>query len=398
MKQKRIMILGGNAAQAEAIRTAKMLGYYTISTDLHEDNPGHKISDEYCKVDVADREAVLHEAMRLGIDGVIPYCSDVLASVAAYVADRMGLPGNPCEAVEIMTHKDKFREFLKNNGFRTPRAKGCADIADAEKFFLQLGCAAMMKPVDASGSKGVFKVESTEDIQAHWNECAGYSIAGSVIIEEYIETVGLQQDGDIFVVDGKIVFWGLCDQHKDECVAPYVPAMLSYPSSVDAKVEAKARKQVQKVLAALDYRMGPCNVEYVVDKSGDIYILEIGPRNGGNMIPYIIKESVGFDMVEATVRQAVGDEVELKPVAKHNCALTVVVHSRNDGVLDNVWLSDDAGARLCRRYTFADKGDKVHALRNGRDAIADMLFAFDKEEEMHEFISAIEEKVKVVLR
>ena len=46
MKQKRILILGGNIIQAEATMTAKRLGYYVISSDLYEDNPGHKIADE----------------------------------------------------------------------------------------------------------------------------------------------------------------------------------------------------------------------------------------------------------------------------------------------------------------------------------------------------------------
>ena len=47
MKQKRIMVLGGNIVQAEATLAAKRLGYYTISTDLHPDNPGHAIAEEY---------------------------------------------------------------------------------------------------------------------------------------------------------------------------------------------------------------------------------------------------------------------------------------------------------------------------------------------------------------
>ena len=95
MKQKRIMILGGNIVQMEATLEAKRQGYYVISADLHEDNPGHKVADEYCKVDIVDKEAVLREAKRLKIDGIVPYSSDTLAPIAAYVAEEMGLPGNP---------------------------------------------------------------------------------------------------------------------------------------------------------------------------------------------------------------------------------------------------------------------------------------------------------------
>ena len=129
--RKRILILGGNYVQAEATKTAKRLGYYVISADLYEDNPGHSIADEYCKVDITDKEAVLHEAQRLEIDGVIPYCSDILAPVAAYVQEQMGLPGNPCDVVNIMTHKDQFRDFMRKNGFLTPRSTKVITLDEA---------------------------------------------------------------------------------------------------------------------------------------------------------------------------------------------------------------------------------------------------------------------------
>ena len=111
------MILGGNIVQMEATLEAKRQGYYVISADLHEDNPGHKVADEYCKVDIADKEAVLREARRLKIDGIVPYSSDTLAPIAAYVAEEMGLPGNPYKAVCTLTHKDLFRKFLRENAF-----------------------------------------------------------------------------------------------------------------------------------------------------------------------------------------------------------------------------------------------------------------------------------------
>ena len=98
------MILGGNYVQAMATQVAKNLGYYVISTDLHEDNPGHRIADEYCKVDIINKDAVLKEAKRLRIDGIVPFCSDVLAPIAAYVQEKMGLPGNPYDVVHTL-HK-----------------------------------------------------------------------------------------------------------------------------------------------------------------------------------------------------------------------------------------------------------------------------------------------------
>ena len=170
MRQKRIMILGGNYVQAEATNTAKRLGYYVISTDMHEDNPGHSIADEYCKVDITDKEAVLHEAQRLEIDGVRPYCSDILAPVAAYVQEQMGLPGNPCDVVNIMTHKDQFRDFMRKNGFLAPRSTKVMTLDEAVSVIERAegNHAFMMKPTDNAGSRGVFKVCNADDIKKHW--------------------------------------------------------------------------------------------------------------------------------------------------------------------------------------------------------------------------------------
>ena len=394
MRQKRIMILGGNIVQAEATLAARRQGYYTVSTDLHTDNPGHAVADEYCPVDITDREAVLREASRIGIDGIVPYTSDVLAPVAAYVAETMGLPGNPCAAVDVMTHKDRFRDFLRSHGFPTPRGKGFRDIGDATAYFRTLGGAAMMKPVDSAGSKGVFKVCREDDIVRHWQETMAYSAEKTVIIEDFIEREGLQQDGDIFVANGRIVFWGVGDQHKDP-IAPYVPAMLSFPSTMRPAHTERARELVQQILSALGFRQGPCNVEYVVSTSGEVYIMEIGPRNGGNLIPFALQECTGVDLTALTVRQAVGDSVEIPAWDYACCALAVVLHARRDGVFRGVEIAEKYRPSLCRTFLFRREGDAVSRFHNGGDTVGTMTFRFDSREEMEAFM-ADGEAVKVL--
>jgi biotin carboxylase len=169
------MILGGNYVQAEATKAAKQLGYYTISTDLHEGNPGHRIADEYCKVDIIDNEAVLKEARRLEIDGIVPFCSDVLAPVAAYVQEKMGLPGNPYDVVHTMTHKDLFRKFMQREGFLTPHNVKVSSIEEAISVFENTKQKLMLKPTDSAGSKGVFAIESVNDIEIYWNKTISVS-------------------------------------------------------------------------------------------------------------------------------------------------------------------------------------------------------------------------------
>ena len=186
MRQKRIMILGANAGQVKVIEKALNLGYYVITADIHSDAPGHAISNEQRYIDITNRDIVLKEAQRLQIDGITPYWSDVLAPISAFVAEQMNIPGNSTHTVEIMTQKQLFRQFLANNNFPTPKAKGCRTIEEAVAFFNSIDTPAIIKPIDSSGSKGVFKICSADDIQAHFHESIEYSIQGTVIINEAI--------------------------------------------------------------------------------------------------------------------------------------------------------------------------------------------------------------------
>ena len=109
------------------------MGFYTVTCDYLPENPGHKFADEYYNVSTTDKEAVLSLAKKLQIDGIVAYASDPAAPTAAYVAEKMGLPGNPYESVKILTEKDLFRDFLHNHGLNCPKAHGYTSCEEAAK-------------------------------------------------------------------------------------------------------------------------------------------------------------------------------------------------------------------------------------------------------------------------
>ena len=106
---KKILLLGGSAQQVIAIKTAKRLGYYTVLCDFLTDNPGQCEADKFYLVSTTEKKAILEVAQKEQVDGVLAYASDPAAPTAAYVADKLGLPGNPYQSVEILCNKDRFR-------------------------------------------------------------------------------------------------------------------------------------------------------------------------------------------------------------------------------------------------------------------------------------------------
>lgn len=173
---KKIMMLGANFFQMTAIKKAKELGYYVITVDYLPENPGHAYADEYHNVSTVDKEAVLELARSLRIDGILSYASDVSAATAAYVAEALGLPTNPYQSVLVLTRKHLFRQFLNENKLHMPKGQAFDDKAKAREYFYQMQLPVMIKPIDASGSKGVIRVQNREDFESVFDEAMSYSI------------------------------------------------------------------------------------------------------------------------------------------------------------------------------------------------------------------------------
>ena len=137
---KKLMLLGGLRYLLPVIDAAHKQGYHVITADYLPDNIAHKYSDEYCNVSIIDREAVLREARRLKIDGIMSFACDPGVISASYVQNEMGLPSfGPYESVCILQNKDRFRAFLKENGFNVPWAFGFSDREDAGRLRLSVG-------------------------------------------------------------------------------------------------------------------------------------------------------------------------------------------------------------------------------------------------------------------
>ena len=184
---KKLLLLGGSRYILPVIEAAHKLGLYVITCDYLPDNIAHRYSDEYCNISIIDKEAVLKEAQRLDIDGILSFAVDPGVVTAAYVQEQMGLPAfGPYESVCILQNKDKFRNFLTQNGFMVPKAKGFSSIEEAMQDMDWYAWPVIVKPTDAAGSKGVTRVDKAENLKEALEYAFQYSISKRIIVEEFI--------------------------------------------------------------------------------------------------------------------------------------------------------------------------------------------------------------------
>jgi len=393
-------MLGGSAQQVIAIETAKKLGYYTVLCDYLTDNPGQYVADKFYLLSTTDKEAILKVAYDEKVDGVIAYASDPAAPTAAYVAEKLGLPGNPYKSVEILCNKDKFREFLLQNDFCVPKAKGYKASIDAERD-IRLGYynfPIIIKPVDSSGSKGATVINNidSKNIEEAIRFAFSFSRSKCIVIEEFIEKkhqylIG----GDVFVSDGKIVLWGLMNCHRDNKVNNLVPVGKSYPPDIEENDLKTIKDTLSSIVQKLDIKDGAMNVEFIVDKTGKAYPIDIGPRNGGNMIPDLLGYIFDVDVVEMSIKSAMGlksccgEKNGVLYYATHN------LHSAKNGILDYIEFSELIEKHIIKKCIYKKKNDTIEFFDNASKALGVVFMKFENVETMNEVLNNINDHIKI---
>lgn len=381
---KKILLLGGANTQIPSILTAKKMGYYTITCDYLPDNPGHKFADEYHNVSTTDKEAVLALAKELQIDGILAYATDVAAATAAYVSEAMGFPTSPYKSVDILTNKDKFRAFLEENGFCTPRARGYSSVEEAKKDLENFKFPVMVKPVDSAGSKGVARMDDAGQLEELVENALQYSRCKRFIIEEYVEKYRYQIAGDGFSVDGKLVFRCFANEHfSNKAASPYVPIGESFPYDMPKEVHEKVHAEIQRLLTLLDMKTQAYNFDIRIDKDYNVYLMEVGPRNGGNMIAQVIEKATGIPFVEYMLKAAMGEDCsELKMVEPEGFWSCYILHTLKEGNFKRIQYTDEIKKNIVEEHIHVKEGEKLIPFTDSNGTVGVLILRYDSMEEM----------------
>ena len=397
---KKLLILGGDHFTIPVVEAAHKQGYYVITCDYLPGNVAHKYSDEFVNFSTIDKEGILAWAKKNPIDGVVTF-TDSGVVTTAFLQDRLGLPQiGPLESVEILQNKARFRQFLTDNGFTVPKAKGFSRKEDAlaSKAFFQLPI--IVKPVDAAGSKGVTKVSEWSQLEAAIDWAIQYSFSGDFIIESFIEKQGCSSDSDCFSVDGQFMFISFSAQRFDEKAAgEYTPAAYSWPSTLGKVAEEELTKELQRLISLLGMRTTVYNVEARVGVDGKAYIMEVSPRGGGNRLSEMMRFATGVDMITGAVRAAVGDpvhDVEQKPL-DGNWA-EIIVHADTTGVLDDIVIEPEMESYVKEQDFWYKQGDSVKEFQSARDAIGTLVMRFETAEDLEFAITHQGEWLKVIVK
>lgn len=301
---KKILIIGAGFLQDFVIRKAKELGYYTIAIDGNPDAIGFSHADKSSIINIIDQEECYKFACQERIDGVLTAATDYGVLSASYIADKMGLPGLKYETAKRIKNKYEVRRRLLEA--HVDDTQDAYEITEQTDLSLPIHYPVIVKPCDGSGSRATTKVNNQIELE---NACKT-AISSSLIKKAMIETffTGHEYGAESLVVNGEVHVLAIM---KKWMTNPPYYAELGHqiPCELPIDVEKKAIEYVERAINVLEINHGAVNMDLIISDSGEIHIVDVGARMGGNMIgPCVIPIGTGIPYMENLIKIAVGDD------------------------------------------------------------------------------------------
>lgn len=313
-----LMILGGSNCQLHALLRAKERSITTILADYTKNPPAKKFAGVHEPISTFDAPACIEAGKKYSIDGVMTLGTDQPVLTAALTANALSLPG--CLSIEqarSVTNKKIMKQILAKTGIKTA---SFLFVSENGEFFSEKGepCPFslkppyVLKPLDSQGQRGVFKLNTKEEILFYLPETLSFSREQTALVEEFYESDEITISG--WLAGGQLTILTITDRllypdstHIGVCIGHRFP-------SVHISRYEEIREICHQLTAAFTLKEGPFYLQLLVGKEG-IFVNELACRIGGAFEDVTIPWLTGFSILDAVIDKALGYPVTfpLKP-------------------------------------------------------------------------------------
>ena len=328
---KKILIIGAGVLQLPAIQKAKGLGLQVAVVDMDCNAPGILYADCYFEVSTNDVANILSVAEIFRPDAVMTLATDMPMRSVAAVAEKFGLHAISPDVAVRATDKIEMIRCFETYKIPHPWFEVITSEKELDTLLVKHLPPFIMKPNDASGSRGVILVDDIQEVRGAFLYSKSISKSGFVLIEEYMQ--GPEVSVEVMTIKGQTTVLAVTD--KLTTGAPFFVEMgHSQPSVLSNEIIEKVKDIAIKAVQAIGIDNSPSHVEIIVTEDGP-KLVEIGARLGGDCITtYLIPLSIGVDMVTACILLALGQEPDILPKYQKGAAIRYVKCKK--GILQDI--------------------------------------------------------------
>jgi S-sulfo-L-cysteine synthase (3-phospho-L-serine-dependent) len=277
-------------------------------------------------VDTASVATVLDACRELdGPIAGVTSSSEYFIATAAEVAGALELPHADHEAIRACRDKGRQRVRLRAGGVPTPGFATVRTPDEAVDAAERIGLPVVVKPVAGSGSIATRLCRDTMRVRRAaagvLDGAPGLPPQDAALVEEYLDG----PEYSVETMDDRVV--GITRKYLGP--APYFLEIgHDFPAPLDTGDEEALRAAALEALRALGLGWGPAHVELRLTAAGP-RIVEVNPRLAGGMIPRLVEEALGIDLIEHVVAAAAGRARTPEPARNAAASIRFVVADRS---------------------------------------------------------------------
>lgn len=245
-----------------------------------------------------DQALALHKHQP--INAVCCFNDDVQAA-GILIAEALNLPF-PInkDVLDNVSDKSKTRELVRQAGFDSTSYCVAADKEDASNYLNEHGFPAIVKPLSATGSTGVFKVNTIEEFE----RCDEEGLSYPLLLEEFL--VGKEYSVEAISENGEHRVVAVTQKIIDD--RTFVELGHVVPAPLNELQFRQVEEFVCEVIKAVGIQHGASHTEIMMTTSGP-RLIETHSRLGGDRIFELVRLATGVDLLLLTARQAIGDSI-----------------------------------------------------------------------------------------
>lgn len=377
--RKKLAIIGASYFQAPLIEKAKELGIETHVFAWAANDVGETIADFFYPISIVEKEQILEQCIKIGIDGICSIASDLAMLTVNYVAHEMNLISNSPECTAVTTNKHLMRKRFEQKGDPSPASYLVKSVQETKK--LPISYPAIVKPIDRSGSRGITKIYSENELQNAIDSAQKEGFDKRVLIEEFAEG----EEYSVEFISWKGTHHFLAVTRKFTTGDPhFIETGHIQPSQLSEEMIREIKQVVGHALDSLGVEFGASHSELKIDEKGTIRLIEIGGRMGGDFIgSHLVRLSTGYDFVRGVIEVALGIEPNIIYNDHFNyAAVRFVINSEDYNALKSI---SEKGNTHIIQSDLKELDDRVVSDSSNRKGY--VLAAFDNEAAAYGFMN-----------
>ncbi len=341
---KKIVVLGAGPIRigqgvefdystVHAVTTIKNSGYEAI---IVNNNP-ETVSTDYTTADKLYFEPLTPEDVMNIIEFEKPI--GVIASLGGQTAINLADPlmkrgvkiiGTDCDAIERAENRDSFEKILEELNIPQPKGKAVTNIEDGISAAAEIGYPVLVRPSFVLGGRAMQIVANEEQLRRYLRTAVEIDEDKPVLVDKYIEGKEVEVDA---ICDGRDVFVPGIMELVERTGVHSGDSISVYPTfSISDKVKGTILQYAKKLGLGIGI-VGLYNIQFIVDKDDNVFIIEVNPRSS-RTVPFLSK-ATGYSLADIATEVILGKSLkeqgifDIYPTEKNRWYVKVPVFSFN---------------------------------------------------------------------